>query len=51
MTIKNASEVSKFRAPAGTLVRVCWPDVTSWNLSGWTFVRSEGNRAILRKVR
>lgn len=49
LEIEDQSEVDKLKAFKGTLVMVCWPDVTSWCLAGWNLVESIGNKALLKK--
>ena len=43
---------NKLTAPIGTTARIAWPDVTSWNLCGWSYVRTDGTGyAILERTR
>lgn len=42
-------KLNPFEAPPGTLVKVPWPDVTSWILKGWVMEIPLCGEAILRK--
>lgn len=46
----SMDRVSKQRAAVGTLARVAWCDVTSWNVCGWEYIGRDGVYAVLRKV-